>query len=226
MIEYVFLVLFLIDSIIHLVSVIKENRNIILITKPLLMPLLALYFTFGALSLNIFNWLIVAALIGGLAGDTFLMFTNNEKCFLLGMGSFLIGHVFYIISFLLSLGTSYIFNSLAFPFLIIPVIIILFKLLPKIKDGLGDMRIPVYVYMVTILIMHVSAILRATSFPLYCPCFLFVYIGSILFIFSDALIAYDNFNESKIPKMRFYIMITYILAQFLIVQGVLLTGSL
>jgi len=190
------------------------------------MPLLALYFTFGALSLNIFDWLIVIALIGGFLGDTFLMFPNNEKLFLMGMASFLIGHVFYIISFLLSLGSSYIINSLAIPFLIIPVLIIIYKLLPKIKDGLGDMRIPVYVYMLTIVTMHFIAILRVTDFPLYCPCFLLVYIGSLLFIFSDALIAYDKFNESKILNIRFYIMLTYILGQFSIIQGILLTGIL
>jgi len=226
MIEYIFLILFLIDSTIHLACAIKENRNILLLTKPLLMPLLALYFTFGALSLNIFNWLIVAALIGGFLGDTFLMFPNKEKLFLIGMASFLIGHVFYIIFFLSTIGTSYIINSLAIPFLIIPVLVIIYLLLPKIKDGLGEMKIPVYVYMITITTMHVFAILRAINYPLYCPCFLFVYLGSLLFIFSDALIAYDKFNDSKILYIRFYIMITYISAQYLIIQGILLTGAL
>ncbi len=224
MIEYIFLVLFLIDSIIHLLGVFKGNRNTLLITKPLLMPLLALYFIFASLSLNIFSWLIVAALISGFAGDTFLMFGKNKKFFLFGMGAFLIGHIFYIISFMLSLGFSYIYNSFAIPLLLIPVIIIFYQLLPKIKDGLGEMKIPVYAYMVTILYMHFSAILRTTSFPLYCPCFLLVYVGSILFILSDAFIAYDEFNEANISKIKLYIMITYILAQFLIVQGILLTG--
>ncbi|MFX1275803.1 MAG: lysoplasmalogenase [Promethearchaeota archaeon] len=227
MIEYlflIFLILFIIDSVIHVVAVYKENKKIILITKPLLMPLLALFFTFGALSLNIFNWLIVAALIGGCAGDTFLMFREKEKYFLVGMLSFLIGHVFYIIYFLSSLGINFMLFLISGPFLIIPVIIIIIVLLPKIKDGLGDMKIPVYVYMGVILFMHISAILRVTNFPLYCPCFLFVYIGSILFIISDALIAYDNFSEAKIPHVRVYIMITYILGQYLIIQGVLLSG--
>ncbi len=220
---YIFLVLFFVFTALDIAAVAREKKILEHISKPLLMPLLVLYYIFGAIAINI-DWLIVVALLCGCVGDVFLMLENKEKWFMYGMVAFLLGHIFYIISFLLSVGV----NIIAFPIygfvLLIPVIFILLLTFPKYKDHMGDLKIPVYIYMVTILTMHVSAILRLASFEFYCPCFFLVWFGSILFIFSDSMIAIDTFNkEMKIPKIRIYIMLTYILGQFFIVQGVLLS---
>ncbi|MFW9898550.1 MAG: lysoplasmalogenase [Candidatus Thorarchaeota archaeon] len=220
---YIFLVLFFVFTALDIAAVAREKKILEHISKPLLMPLLVLYYIFGAIAINI-DWLIVVALLCGCVGDVFLMLENKEKWFMYGMVAFLLGHIFYIISFLLSVGV----NIIVFPIygfvLLIPVIFILLLTFPKYKDHMGDLKIPVYIYMVTILTMHVSAILRLASFEFYCPCFFLVWFGSILFIFSDSMIAIDTFNkEMKIPKIRIYIMLTYILGQFLIVQGVLLS---
>lgn len=222
----IFLILFLIDTTGHLMAVDKENEKWIYITKPLMMPLLALYYAISSIQMNEFDWLIVAALLAGCAGDTFLMLKGNENYFLLGMVSFLLGHVFYIISFILSMGTEIVLMLIVGPLLFIPVLVILYFTFPRYKDNMGDYKIPIYVYMGVILLMHVFAILRGTQYPLYCSCFISTYIGSILFIFSDSLIAVDKFGEKKIPRIRIYIMETYILGQFLITMGVLLAGYL
>ncbi|MBN1801734.1 MAG: lysoplasmalogenase [Candidatus Lokiarchaeota archaeon] len=227
MIEYLFVILFCLDSILHIYGILKESKNLIKFSKPLLMPLLALYYAFGTFAINQFDVLIVFALIFGALGDTFLLSQENEKYFLIGMVAFLLGHVFYIISFSLYLGG----DILRFPvygfLLVIPVIVLVIIAFPKFKKGLGSMKIPVFVYMGVIILMHVFALLRLSKLPgLYCPCFFFVYLGSFLFILSDSIIAIDQFGESKIKNMRLYIMITYILAQFFIVQGIILTGIL
>ena len=222
----IFLILFRITTTGQLIAVEKENQKWIYITKPLMMPLLALYYAVSSIQMNEFDWLIVAALLAGCAGDTFLMLKGNENYFLLGMVSFLLGHIFYIISFILSMGTDIVLMSIAGPLLFIPVLVILYFTFPRFKDKMGDYKIPVYVYMVAILLMHVFAILRGTQYPLYCSCFILTYIGSILFILSDSLIAVDKFGEKKIPRIRSYIMETYILGQFLITMGVLLAGYL
>ena len=220
---FIFLVLFFVFATLDIVAIVKENRKLEYITKPLLMPLLALYFIFGTLTNNI-DWLIVIALLCGCAGDVFLMLENKDKWFMFGMAAFLLGHIFYIISFLLSVGS----NIVAFPpygfVLLIPVIFILLLTFPKYKDHMGDLKIPVYIYMVAILTMHISAILRLALFEFSCPCFFLVWFGSILFIFSDSLIAIDTFNKDmKIPHIRIYEMITYILGQFLITTGILIS---
>ena len=222
----IFLIIFLINSFVQLWAVEKENQKWIYITKPLLMPLLALYYTVASIEMNEFNWLIVAALLAGCAGDVFLMLKGNDNYFLLGMVSFLLGHIFYIISFIFSMGTNILLILIAGPLLFIPVLVILYFTFPKFKDKMGDYKIPVYVYMAVILIMHVFAILRGTHYPLLCSCFYSTYIGSILFILSDSLIAVDKFGEKEIPRIRGRIMETYIFAQLFIITGILLTGYL
>jgi len=150
------------------------------------------------------------------------MLENEEKWFIYGMVGFLIGHIFYIIAFLLSIGENIINFPLWGLILILPVIIILLLTYPKYKNHMGDLKIPVYVYMATILFMHFSSILRLATFEILSPCFILVYIGSLLFIISDSLIAIDTFKTDK-EISHLYIMITYILGQFLIVQGILMS---
>ena len=221
MIEFIFLILFVCVSVVQMIGVTKENQKIIYYSKPLLMPLLALYYAFGSLALNSFNWLIVVALLFGCGGDIFLMLKGKESYFLLGMVSFLLGHVFYIIAFIMSMGTNILLFIVSGPILLIPVIIIMLKTLPKYKDSLGDMKIRVFVYMGAILFMHVTAILRVSYYGLICARFFSVYLGSILFILSDSLIAINEFTERKVPNIRIYVMATYILGQFLIALGMI-----
>jgi uncharacterized membrane protein YhhN len=47
-----------------------------------------------------------------------------------------------------------------------------------------------------------------------------VLIGALLFIISDSLIALDRFSDMRIWNPQFSIMITYIMAQGLIVYGI------
>ena len=66
------------------------------------MPLLLLfYITFGK-NPNLF---VMAALIFGFLGDVFLLPENKNWCFLAGILSFMLGHIFYITSFIKILGT-------------------------------------------------------------------------------------------------------------------------
>lgn len=140
------------------------------------------------------------------------------------MACFLIGHIFYILSFGFFVVGNFV-NFLLFGILLIILILLISVItIPKFKNGLGDMKIPVLVYMNIIILMHVFTILRLSVLKIYCPCFCLVYIGSIFFILSDSLIALDQFGESKVHSVQFYIDLTYILGQFLIVQGVILTG--
>jgi uncharacterized membrane protein YhhN len=65
--------------------------------------------------------------------------------------------------------------------------------------------------------MGITAAERHTNIKSYG----FVLIGAILFIISDSLIAINKFAFS-IPLSDLWVMSTYIAAQYLIVQGVLL----
>jgi len=225
MIEYIFLVLFFIFAIVEIFGEYKDNRKIEYFTKPLLMPLLILFYIFGvveASSITDVNWLIVIALIGGCAGDIFLMLKNQEKWFLFGMVAFLINQIFYIIAFFLSIDDITNFTSWGY-FLLGPVILVLIFTVPRFIKKTEEMKIPVVVYLVAILLMHISAIFRLAEFS-GLP-FVLVYVGSISFIFSDACIAVNKW-AGEFTNARLVIMTTYLLAQFYIVLGVMLTAGL
>jgi uncharacterized membrane protein YhhN len=225
LIELIFLILFFIVAFVEVYGEYKDNTKIEFSTKPLLMPLLILFYIFGILegsSIVRVDWLIVVALIGGWVGDVLLMQKNQEKWFLFGMIAFLINQIFYIISFFLSISSITHFNPSGF-YLLGPVLLILLFMLPRFISKAGEMKIPVLVYLIAILLMHVAAILRLAEFQ-GLP-FIFVYIGSISFIVSDSTIAVDKWDK-EIPNGRPIIMTTYILAQFYITLGVLFSALL
>ncbi len=225
MIEYIFLVIFFIIVIVEVFSEYKDNKKLEYCTKPLLMPLLILFYIFGVIegaSIARVDWLIVVALIGGCAGDIFLMLKNQEKWFLFGMLAFLVNQIFYIISFFLSISNITNFDRWGL-FLLGPAILMLIFMVPRFINKTEDMKIPVLVYLVAIFLMHVVAILRLAEFQ-GLP-FILVYVGSISFIFSDATIAVNKW-DTEVTNGRLIIMTTYIMAQLFITLGVLFTALL
>jgi len=223
MIEYIFLVIFFIIVIVEVCSEYKDNKKLEYCTKPLLMPLLILFYIFGVIegaSIARVDWLIVVALIGGCAGDIFLMLKNQEKWFLFGMVAFLVNQIFYIISFLLSISNITNFNTWGL-FLLGPAILMLIFMIPRFINKTEDMKIPVLVYLVAIFLMHVVAILRLAEFQ-GLP-FILVYVGSISFIFSDVTIAVNKW-DTEVTHGRLIIMTTYIMAQFYITLGALFSA--
>jgi len=227
MIEYIFLVSFFVVAIIEIFGEFKDNTKIIYITKPILMPLLILFYIFGvieAASIARIDWLIVVALIGGMGGDIFLMLKNEDKWFLPGMGAFLINQIFYTISFFLSI-TDYTALNLWGLLLIVPALLILAFTVPGFIKNTGHLKIPVLIYMAAILLMHISALLRIADPRLQGLPYVLIYIGSLSFIFSDASIATNKW-AGEFKNARLIILTTYILAQFYIVLGTLLTSLL
>jgi len=225
MIEYIFLVIFFIIVIVEVFSEYKDNKKLEYCTKPLLMPLLILFYIFGVIegaSIARVDWLIVVALIGGCAGDIFLMLKNQEKWFLFGMLAFLVNQIFYIISFFLSISNITNFDRWGL-FLLGPAILMLIFMVPRFINKTEDMKIPVLVYLGAILLMHIVAILRLAEFQ-GLP-FILVYVGSISYIFSDATIAVNKW-DTEVTHGRLIIMTAYIMAQLFITLGVLFTALL
>jgi uncharacterized membrane protein YhhN len=179
-----------------------HQNTLVKISKPMLMPMLMLM----AFQLNIKERNLYIALFFSLLGDVFLMF-GGELYFMFGLGSFLLAHIFYIFLF----KSQFKFNLLkALPFAAATLSYFLF-----IKRGIDqNLLIPVSVYCIVITIMGIFASGRKTNNLSYN----LVLIGSILFILSDSLIAFNKFY-SPLPASSFWVMSTYGLAQFLIVLG-------
>ena len=154
------------------------------------------------------------ALILSLAGDVLLMFVGNSPNFFMGgLVSFLLAHLMYISVFLKSR------NKTANPF---PIIVILLVyacgIFYFLKDGLDEMLIPVLLYLIVILAMASTAFLRKRSDNT--NSYNLVFAGAIFFMISDSLLALNKFYQ-PLPLSGISIMITYALAQYLIVLGIL-----
>lgn len=184
------------------------------ITKPLILISLLFFFWKHSSHLDTkTKQFTLLALVFSLLGDVLLMLVDASANFFIGgLISFLLAHIFYVLVFLKKKNSA---NNV-FPFLIILVVYAcgIFYLL---KDGLGDLLIPVIVYMLVILLMGIMAFLRRGSVSK--NSFILVFLGALFFITSDSLLALNKFYE-PFPLASLSIMTTYALAQLFIVFGI------
>lgn len=159
--------------------------------------------------------LLVAGLVLSAAGDFFLA-NDREKQFVLGLGSFLIGHICYIACFalLITPESLSIANKLGGA-----LFLLLFAAgeFAWLRPDLGKMTVPVAAYVSVIALMGAAAILAPFVGG-------WVVFGAIMFMISDSLIAAEKFKEPMPyigPYMGQAIWGTYVLAQYLIAFGVL-----
>jgi len=154
------------------------------------------------------------ALVFSVLGDILLMFVDQSPHFFtVGLVAFLLAHIMYILVFLRHRNKQK--SILSFVILLLVYASGLFYLL---KDGLGALLVPVIVYMIVILSMATTAFMRkgivnSNSYNL-------VFIGAIFFMISDSILALNKFYQ-PIPFSNISIMLTYALAQYLIVIGIL-----
>ena len=173
------------------------------LTKPLLMPLLAAHAAArGA------PRLLVAALLFGWGGDTLLLF-DTDPAFLAGMASFAAGHVCYLALFKGAPRARGGWLAVAY---VIALAITVTLLWPDLPAGL---RIPVAAY---------SLLLTAMAYGATRLGFL-TGVGGALFMVSDTLIATSVADWPQLPGPDFWVMLTYVAAQFLLVKGVLRDGD-
>lgn len=132
-----------------------------------------------------YSAIIILALFFSLIGDILLL---NKKFFLYGLSSFFIAHVFFTIGFTSFYGFDW--NVIV----LIPLVIIAGVYYNFLKKDLRSYSIPVLMYMIVIVVMSWQAInLFIHSGEMI---FLGIAIGSVLFSFSDSILAYDKFKKS------------------------------
>ena len=156
--------------------------------------------------------LFIAGLIFSSFGDIFLE-VNRSQFFIYGLGSFFIAHVFYMISFspLSNVFSSNNTNSKSQLFVILSFSVYGLVMFYYIQPGLGQLFLPVLIYMAVLMLMGVFALLSKKTN-------LWLISGGISFIISDSIIGIDKFY-SPIPNAGVLIMISYYFAQFSLVRG-------
>jgi len=188
------------------------------ISKPLLMPVLLIWFLMQAGAMRpLLKGLVVAALIFSWMGDVLLMLeSQNSVFFMLGLGAFLLAHVYYIIFFyrlMRHLGTP--IKSWIAILLLAYYGCLLYILTPHLDTLLW----PVRVYGLVISVMLLLA--AQFAFAGIGRAGREIAIGALLFVLSDSVLAINKFYYS-FAAAGAIVMLTYGLAQLLIIRGILL----
>lgn len=209
-------------SIFYLLILLFNLENIAWYLKGLLLPILflAVYFSNEFPSKKI----LLGALFFSWVGDVILLFADiAEIYFILGLVAFLISHIIYIILFNKQNKPDTPKNKRVFYIGLVAIIIYLASMLTVLLPKLGDLQVPVIVYALTISTMLLYAFNGYLIWKK--PANTFIFIGAIIFVLSDSILAMDKFYE-PIYKNSFFIMLTYLMAQYLIVIGILKLNSI
>lgn len=187
--------------------------------KPLIMISLVVYYWVSTKEKEIFrSTILLTGLIFSWAGDVSLMF-QGELFFILGLVAFLLAHVFYIFAYrhhqLEVRDTLQGIYRIRYSF---PFILAGTGLIVILYPYLGSLKIPVIIYALVLVLMVLNSLFRLGRTNT--QSFWLVFGGAVLFMVSDSLLAINKFM-TPIDFSGFWIMLTYITAQFLIVEGLL-----
>ncbi|MGN6609227.1 MAG: lysoplasmalogenase family protein [Jatrophihabitans sp.] len=206
------LVLTAVVAVVDWVAVDLGRTRVEFVAKPLTLALLFAAAAVGDLG-PAQPW-VLAGLVLGLAGDIALMLSDKGRTdppFLLGLGSFLLGHLAYLIGFLrhgtrgidVAAGLLIVLGAFA---LVMPV------LLRGAAARAGTTFAGIVAgYGVALGVMAVAA--AGTGVVA-------VAVGGVLFLASDSLLGYQRFVRT-VPHGDVGVIVTYHAAQFLFVVGLL-----
>lgn len=200
------------------IAVWRGNLRAYYITKPLVLLGLIVYFLLqGSLSSARLPFLL--GLILSMVGDIFLI-PRGARWFLAGMGAFSLAQLFYIWGFniilpstpVLIIGIVALFAGV----LVLHLTIERFAAASEIKKSLLPF---LKIYAALVLAMAISAVLCLARPGWSDLAGVLAGIGGILFFISDAMIGLDKLGR-RLPKYKFWIILSYHLGQFLIVGAV------
>lgn len=213
----VFFKIYIVFSILYLIVLFTGHENLDLYLKPALIPLLGfgVYFHPKFLSRRI----LLNALIFSWIGDVILIFADiAEIYFILGLVSFLIAHITYCVLFNKQIIGEIQINKVLFGLGSLVIAFYLTAIILVLMPNLGDLKIPVIVYAAVISTMLLFAFNGYLIWKK--PGALYIFLGAITFVISDSILAFDKFH-APIEKSSFFIMLSYLVAQYLIVVGII-----
>jgi alkenylglycerophosphocholine/alkenylglycerophosphoethanolamine hydrolase len=181
-------------------AVSADRRSLEYLLKPLTMVVLIAAVLAMEPTSDDARLFIVAGLVCSLAGDVFLML--DEKFFLGGLVSFLVGHVMYVIA-LLQFDVEPPLLFVGVLLVLVAAAVIGSKVVAGARGQDERLTVPVAVYMSVISLMVVSAF--GTTIPIAIA-------GALLFYASDGVLGWNRFVQ-PVPHGRLVIMTTYHLGQ-------------
>lgn len=209
---------YIIVMVVNLTTVGADRPDVAFVSKALLMPLLAFWVVMICKHLQQPLTRPLRMMLIGIVfawfGDIALSF-DGDAWFGLGLCCFLVMQVLYILAYRAIPGPGML---RAWPLVWIPFALLWIAVNIVLFGKTGVMFIPVLVYSFTLVLMAAQAldlVLRVDRRYGW-----IVFIGALLFVVSDALIAFTAFNVFEASRATdIVIMATYAVAQAMIVVG-------
>ena len=206
--------LFVLPVTVNLAGQLLGNPAMTGISKPFLMPLIALSIFIVAKERGVRDRrvkTIILALLFGALGDIFLMIPGIGY-FLAGMFAFLMGHIFYFSTlpapWKVKGITGKILSALLFIALLAGVLTLASRFPLK-----GPLRVAVLVYACAFAFLIHACIVAAIDRKK--PIYFITALGFLIFALSDTFVAIGAFTDLKVPNRGFIVMSTYIAAQLI-----------
>lgn len=221
---YVFII-FLLCSFINILGEGFHYDSLILISKPLLLFLLLIFFiqnTRKSKYKTAVNW-IIAALISSNIGDILLLLAGrasaNEQLFLAGLGAFLMTHIAYTFSFHKITAS----NKFKLPLVIVLVMLFFWigfnYVFSNTLAGFLQAAVGLYSFVILVMVYFSWRLNKAFNNTLSN----WILWGALLFLLSDTFVGLNKFGQDliTIPAVGVLIMSTYLAGQALIVLGII-----
>jgi uncharacterized membrane protein YhhN len=157
----------------------------------------------------VYFYILLFGLIFCLGGDFFLALPQ-ERMFLLGLVSFLLGHVLYVVGFFYVADVSQWTWVGCLVGLLVSGLVFWW-----LRPHLGSMLIPVIAYIIVITVMVIGAWTVLGDTKLGYAGRLLVFIGAVSFYLSDLFVARDRFLKSEFTN-RLIGLPMYYCGQFLL----------
>ena len=216
--KYLFLILFIVFSVLHLIASFNDDAEKRKKTKPFLLIWLLLYYVFSTDNLSVF---LVLALFFSWLGDV-LLIPKGHKWFAFGGISFMFSHLFFILAY----TNNFEFKDLKPVVLVIAGIVYFgtsFKIMRELRVSTPkSMIFPMFFYLMCNSTMNMFALMQMMSRKDLGS--VVAYIGAVLFFISDCTLFLVRYYKNKdiIYKKHFTVMLTYLLGEFLITLGILI----
>lgn len=215
------LLAYLLLSVVEIIAETLPWDTLVYCTKPLLMPVLAIWLLHRTPGIRRFlRQTLLAGLLFSMLGDVFMMFASGPYgtlFFLLGLGSFLCTHLCYLGGFFSEVRPEKGFLR-RHPYWILPFVIFLVVFLSWLWPGIpAGLQWPVVAYAGIISLMAMS-VLNMRGHHVVPAVLNSMLAGALLFMLSDCLIALLRFGQA-FPGGRPAVLLTYLLGQWLIIRG-------
>ena len=214
----VFLVLFFCFAAVHLVASFFDKKSVRYATKAFILLFLLLYYLFSAKEKS---GLMIAALVGSLIGDIFFM-PPGLVFFAVGGAGFLVSQVCFILRY----AQLTDFSAVNYPLVAVcfaVYFVAAFLVFKKLKNGSDAKTLfGMIAYLAFNGAMNLFAFMLLLSRLSFGS--VLVFFGAASFYVSDILLFFNDFYKRPLRRKYFLVMLTYIIAEFCITQGVLMIG--